>query len=968
MDLGRLLVIRHQQTGSMEDFERSIEVSEQMIKAMPLDHIDRTDRPIALGKWSYQRFQRFRSIKDIDRVVRMNEEVVSAVSLDNPDRAGHLNNLGLALEGRFEQTRSMEDLDRAVKTAEKSVAVSPHHPKRGAHLTNLENCLGLRSRETGSLEDLNRAVGVCYESIQTTSFDHPDRAGFLSNLGNWLELWFERTSSMEDLDSAVEVAEESVKITSLNDDPFEAATHLHNLGNWLGRRFARSRSIDDLNCAVKNIEESISAIPSNYYPTRAGFLTNLGIWLGERFKQTRSIEDLDRAVQVTCQSVELTPLDHKDRAGSLMNLSVWLGSRFRYTDSMEDLDHAIGAVKEALKITPSDHFARASLLNYLGRWLDARSERTGSREDCLHALSAFEEAWSCSNAPPSRRIQAARHAVVILASESNWEKSSTLLQGAVELLPLLSPLTLQHEDQQFVLASSGGIASAAASVALNAGKRPYDALRLLEIGRSVITGLLLDVRSDVSDLENNHPDLAARFISLRNELDSPVDREIPLISNFKTTSRESEARRRREAHEMLNKLIEEIRAQPGFTNFLLPPTAHDLMAASDPDPIIVINLSALRHDAFLVEHHQIRVLQLSNLDLGWFQERFQEIEKAPHLLLEWLWDVVAGPCLEALGFETAVSDDNWPHVWWITTGTPFSNLPIHAAGRHVVASHGTIPVDTVLDRVMSSYSSSIKAIIHGRRHSIEKSPVQHPKEALLIAMQVTAKQSALPSAQDEIAVLERLCPSLQLRPNKPWPNRKEVLAHLQTCEIFHFAGHGQSDPLDPSQSSLFLEDWEVNPLTVRDLRDLKLQKSPPFLAYLSACSTGVNSVAKLGDEGIRLISACQFAGFRHVIGTFLEVPDEYCSAMAETFYQTTRNEGLTDRAVYRRTHRAVRALRDTQMGPGHESKSRKKVNTDPEMKGRATDGTLIDEEDDLGNHAANDLSQLSWAFFVHFGV
>ena len=132
-------------------------------------------------------------------------------------------------------------------------------------------------------------------------------------------------------------------------------------------------------------------------------------------------------------------------------------------------------------------------------------------------------------------------------------------------------------------------------------------------------------------------------------------------------------------------------------------------------------------------------------------------------------------------------------------------------------------------------------------------------------------------------------------------------------------------------------------------------------------------MAKLGDEGIHLISACQVAGFRHVIGTFWEVQDEYCSAMAKTFYETIKNEGLTDKAVYRGIHRAVRALRDKQMRAEHEKKIRKIVKTELEMKGRERDGTLVDEENELGNDAGNDQrndagNDLGWIFYVHFGV
>lgn len=77
-------------------------------------------------------------------------------------------------------------------------------------------------------------------------------------------------------------------------------------------------------------------------------------------------------------------------------------------------------------------------------------------------------------------------------------------------------------------------------------------------------------------------------------------------------------------------------------------------------------------------------------------------------ILEWLWDVVTCPVLEALGFQSPIQDDKWPRIWWIPTGS-LSHFPLHAAGRFVERS-----TETVLDRVMSSYSPSIKALVYGR--------------------------------------------------------------------------------------------------------------------------------------------------------------------------------------------------------------------------------------------------------------
>ena len=94
-----------------------------------------------------------------------------------------------------------------------------------------------------------------------------------------------------------------------------------------------------------------------------------------------------------------------------------------------------------------------------------------------------------------------------------------------------------------------------------------------------------------------------------------------------------------------------------------------------------------------------------------------------------------------------------------------------------------------------------------------------------------------------------------------------------------------------------------------DLRDRRLQEKSPFLAYLSACSTGANDATELADEGVHLVSAFQLAGFRHVIGTLWEVSYMHFVDVARVFYETIRDEGMTDTTVCRGLLRAIRALR-----------------------------------------------------------
>ncbi|KAH7203117.1 CHAT domain-containing protein [Fusarium redolens] len=223
--------------------------------------------------------------------------------------------------------------------------------------------------------------------------------------------------------------------------------------------------------------------------------------------------------------------------------------------------------------------------------------------------------------------------------------------------------------------------------------------------------------------------------------------------------------------------------------------------------------------------------------------------------LQWLWDCVASPVLSALGFEQPPSEGDWPHVWWIMTGL-LNKFPIHAAGHH---SKGFF--ETVIDRVISSYNSSIRSII-------------------------------------------------RVESEEPEPNRDNVLTSLLECGIFHFAGHACTDPEDPIGSYLCLDQEREKCLTVLDLLDINLQSRSPFLAYLSACGTGRIGNNDLADEGIHLINGFHTAGFRHVIGTLWEVKDEICVDMARITYEGIMQNGMTDKAVSQGLHNASRELRD----------------------------------------------------------
>ncbi|KAI9897347.1 hypothetical protein N3K66_007203 [Trichothecium roseum] len=319
----------------------------------------------------------------------------------------------------------------------------------------------------------------------------------------------------------------------------------------------------------------------------------------------------------------------------------------------------------------------------------------------------------------------------------------------------MNPRALAHADIQHQLSALSGIAPLAAATALLSGERPEEALKTLELGRGVITGLLMDLRGDISGLRQSHPDLAARFMAFRDQLDMPASGRAPDLQagGVSCLLWESRANRRSEADQELTKLINVIRTKPNFSSFLESPTSQDLLSAADRGPVIVVNAHLSRSDAFIIQSGSVRVVELPRLTEEGLQQAISAQDRGDsQSCLEWLWN--------------------------------------------------------------------------------------------------------------------------------------------SKCTIFHFAGHGELDPADASRSKLLLDDWERDALTVGDLRDSRLQEHPPFLAYLSACSTGANKATNLLDECIHLANAFQLAGFRHVIGTLWKVSDRHCVNVARTVYQTLAEEGM----------------------------------------------------------------------------
>ncbi|KAI1169429.1 CHAT domain-containing protein [Nemania serpens] len=776
------------------------------------------------------------------------------------------------------------------------------------------------------MHELQSAIFRAEEALNFTPCDHASRAGRLSNLGNSLGRRYERTGALEELQSAIFQCANSVDLTPAHHAC--RASRLSSLGNWIAKKYERTGDFNDLEKAICCAAETLAITPP-HHSDRPSYLNSYGIMLARKYLHNHDLQDMFRAIVCIQEALHKTPPGSPGRIYLLSNLSTIVAWKFQYTGFPDDLNYAIRRAHDTLVAVPIEHPYHAFALIIHGDLLYSRSEQPHAtneqkRADFDGCLLDYQQAWQSHSSPLNLRIKAAHKAAKVLLALGRYEEANGFLHDAVQLLPNLSPHNLTQQDRQYFLRELTGIATLATSAALETRKGPVIALQLLEQGRTIGTGQLLGMRTALISLKTQQPEIAKRLEYLHDVLRSPTlfsckgssIAESDAVSQWPKTSQRYHAATR------VNIVINEIRQLPGFETFLLPPTTTELKAAASGGPVVVINVSTFRCDAVLVTTDSIRLMPLSLLnyqDLERMTGRFKEIrirstsrnrslqnrEKMLEIL-EWLWDKVASPILNALGFgEPPMNDDAWPRLWWIPTG-PLSMLPLHAAGRHNSALS-----ETVIDRVISSYSPSVKALLYAQRQNVECDHILG--EACLAAMTTTPGCSPLPTAAEEVELVKKQLRALGVETSHSLynPRKADLIYRLKTCNIFHFAGHGALNPMDPSKSCLLLDDWERNPLTVESIIDLNLNGNGPLLAYLSACSTGASPSEYLYDESINIMTACQLAGFRHVVGSMWELTDRYPLAASSKFYQTLgEREAIDDYIIAWAVHTTARHIRE----------------------------------------------------------
>jgi tetratricopeptide (TPR) repeat protein len=922
-ELSAALVTRFMETGVAEDLTAAVAAGRRSVEIASPGATGLPGYLSSLGGVLHTRFEHTGDIADLDAAIEAGRRAADLSPPGSTDLPGRLSNLGALLRTRFEHTGNAADLDAAIACGQQAADhTPPGDPSLAIYLSNLGLSLRVRAENGGDPADLDAAVEAGRRAADLTPPGHHGLPGRLSNLGLSLRARFEHSGDAADLDAAAEYARQAGSLTPAGHP--DLPQYLSNLGAALLARFGRIGDAADLDAAVDSGRRAVGLTPAGH-PDLPQYLSNLGGSLRARFASAGDPADLDAAIDAVQQAADYAPAGHPDLPMYVSNLGAVLMARFSRTEDGADLDVAIAAGQSAAGVIPPGHPGLAMCLSNLGTCLHARFARSADAADLDAAIRYWRQASEMPTGRPADRLTAAQRWGAAAADARQHAAAADGYEAAVRLLPTVAWHGLDRATREGHLERWAGLAADAAASAVLAGRSAL-AVELLEQGRSILWTQALNLRGDLSRLEEEHPDLAAQLDRIRLDLDIPPTGapNAPPGSSTRPgpASRPREAgEERRQAAREWDQVLEQIRAQHGFSRFLTTVPYASLKETAAAGPVVIVNAS--RHGCHALIIHADRdqpfVAALPGLTLDeaadqadkMLQAIAGDLRRDPEddrrdllEMLGWLWDAIAEPVLTVLGHVGPPRTGSpLPRVWWCLTG-PLAVLPIHAAGRYprrddLPASGG----DCVPDRVISSYTPTLAALARTRRATPQAQVRQ-----LAVGMPYTPGQGRLPAVPAELQVLASLFPSaggnLQLTGQEA--TRASVLAAMPGHSWLHLACHaGQRDD-DPSRSGFALHDGA---LTIADLASLPTQTRG--LAFLSACETAAGSVRHL-DEAVHLASAMQFLGYQHVIATMWTIADPPGPAIARTVYTELTRSGhpVPDEAAAA-LHQAVQQLRLT---------------------------------------------------------
>ena len=866
-------------SGDLQALRSAADALRQAVKSTAPDHPKLVNCYTALCFTLRRLGERMSDPEIMSEAVQAGRKAVAASPPGGPHYASALSDLGVALRALSAMVGDPALFDEGLKCARQAAEQVPaDYPDPGMFFSNLSNALMRRGAWTGSLSLLDEAVAHARKAVAVTPEGHESRHVYLCNLGTALMRVYNWT-----LDSAAITAAADAYKRAYADAPshdYRRGRYQANLGRLYEQRFNELGQPGDLEAAIEALTAAVDATPADH-PALAGRLASLS-------SAHRTLDRLQgdppspAALALARRAVAAARPENPYLVTCLTELADALLDIYKARPDVPVLSEAIKLARRALAAATARE-ERAQAMLVLASALALLADFPGSESKArAEALDLFQGATK-EPAPAAAHISAVRQWADLCARVGDWPHVLDAVEVGLQLVPLLVSRRLGRRDQYEAAARLQGLAGVGAAAALNLD-RPKRAVELLEMGRGTVLARSLESGTDLDALREHSHELADEFMFLAQELDMAATPD-PAPDGPEDTSEH-----RKQLAAAFDRLLDRIRHIAGFAHFLAPMPFTELASAADDGPVVIVNVSPYRCDALAIiggDRPDVVPIELRGVTLGSVIEQANEVVIAAdsaladslsereaaqvqmRQVLSWLWNHVAEPVLHRLGIE----DHGERRLWWCPVG-PMAYLPLHAA------SGGAAKGASVPDRVISSYTSTLRALQHARKVAQQPSISSPADDMLAVAMPHTPGASPLPGAQAEVDALRALVPGAQCLAG-PQATQEAVLAAMRSHRIAHFACHGVSDPENPAESRLLLHDHITAPLTVTRVSAQRLARAD--LAYLSACETA-RSLPRLADEALHITGAFQLAGYRSVIGTLWPIEDDIAATIARRIY------------------------------------------------------------------------------------
>lgn len=856
-------------------------------------------RPIAraLAAFHGMRYGTTGDAEDGDRAVEGLRDLARRTAEDDADYAHTMHLLGVALCDRYDVEGRVDDLRDAIAALEKADRADP----RDGGWDNLAEALVRRHKRFGDAADLDRAIALVESRLDG------QRPGTGENHRGWsalslaLDARFYQTGRLDDLDRATAIGEELVAA------PVDAPIHaifLANHGLRLLDQYNYRHDVAGLKRAVDLLRQAIGT-PGTRRADQARWRSTLGLALGALAEVTGELPDLMESIAVHEQAVADTPRHTPEYANRCNNLGAGLIALYNRTRRTRDLNAAIAVLEDAVRATAADAPGYGWRAGNLAAALAAR--RGGHRELSARGRAGrlFRIGLEANlDVRPEVALRMATAWGERAADARDWDTAAEAYQAGVQAVQRLTETQILREDYAVWLQAAGELFVEAAGALARAG-RPADAALALEQGRALVLSETLERdRAAVDSLTD------AGLEPLRDRFTEAVARLRGLQTGGLGDDSGLRESALRAAHTRLRTIITEVRAQPGYENFLQPPAFTDITRAATT-PLCYLTAARDGGWAVLVRGAQTRAIPLPRLTgaalddqvrryLDAYADRARTASarerwlEALDTVTRWLWDAVMATVVDSAGGADEVV---------LVASGRLGFLPLHAAWR---------PDDNMpsgrryaIDDLLITYAPNAR-VLNAARHTADRVSAG---AVLVVGAPEGTGADHLPHAATEAAEVHAIFGAgSSLTGADATPER--VLAEMRAHDAVHFSCHGVGEPAEPLNSALTLAGGRR--LTLRDLLNEPLV--PRRLAVLSACETAVVG-ATLPDEVTGLPGGLLQTGVAGVVASLWAVPDRATMLLVRRLYEGWRREGLAPAAALRQ---AQLWLRDAGNGELHQ--------------------------------------------------